>query len=305
MCDEIQGDFFSPPLVRESMTLLLRADRRLPSHLLRLQAPRRTLLLVDDEPNIVASIKRLLRSDGYRILSANSAKDGLELLKKHQVDIILSDQRMPGMTGVDFLRIAKEMYPDTVRIVLSGYTELQSVTDAINEGAVFRFLTKPWDDQQLRGYIEDAFRYKEVTDENQRLNLTIRTVNQELASSNRRLEEGLRKKQQQISRDEVRLDIACEVLHQLPFAVIGVDDDGAIAFANPAAAALFALRATVGADFASALPDIDCAIADAVEGDERICNIEHQLFCIQWRKMGSNSTFRGRLITLIKGNQLA
>jgi CheY-like chemotaxis protein len=303
MCDEIQGHFFSPPLVRESMMLLLRTDRRLPSHLLRLQAPSRTLLLVDDEPNIVASIKRLLRSDGYRILSANSAKDGLELLEKHQVDIILSDQRMPGMTGVDFLRIAKEMYPDTVRIVLSGYTELQSVTDAINEGAVFRFLTKPWDDQQLRGYLEDAFRYKELADENQRLNLKIRTVNQELASSNRRLEEGLIEKQQQIVCDEVRLDIAREVLHQLPFAIIGVDDDSAIAFANPAAVALFALRATVGADFASALPDIDYAIAGAVEGDERICNIEHQPFCIQWRKMGSNSTFRGRLITLIKYEQ--
>jgi diguanylate cyclase (GGDEF)-like protein/PAS domain S-box-containing protein len=303
MCDEIQGHFFSRPLVRESIALLLRADRRLPPHLLRLHKPARTLLLVDDEPNIVASLKRLLRSDGYQILTANSASDGLELLEKHKVDIILSDQRMPGMTGVDFLRIAKELYPDTVRIVLSGYTELQSVTDAINEGAVFRFLTKPWDDQQLRTYIEEAFRYKELTDENQRLNLRIRTVNQELASSNRRLEEGLREKQQQIARDEARLDIVREALHQLPFAVIGVDDDGAIAFVNPAATSLFPLRAAVGADLAAILPDIDCAIAGAPEGEERMRQIEHQPFCIQWRRMGSNSTFRGKLITLTRGGR--
>ncbi len=303
MCDEIQGYFFSGPLARASIALLLRADLRLPSHLLRLQKPARTLLLVDDEPNIVASLKRLLRCDGYQILTANSARGGLDLLQQHKVDIILSDQRMPGMTGVDFLRVAKELYPDTVRIVLSGYTELQSVTDAINEGAVFRFLTKPWDDQQLRTYIEEAFRYKELTDENQRLNLKIRTVNQELASSNRRLEEGLREKQQQIARAEARLDIVREALHQLPFAVIGVDDDGAIAFVNAAAMTLFPRGAAVGADLASILPDIDCAIAGAPEGEEHMREIEHQSFCVQWRKMGASSTFRGKLITLTKGER--
>jgi EAL domain-containing protein (putative c-di-GMP-specific phosphodiesterase class I)/FixJ family two-component response regulator len=301
MCDEIQGHFFSPPLTPEDIALLLRSERCLPPHLLRLQRPPRTLLLVDDEPNIVASLKRLLRSDGYQILSANSARDGLDLLQKHKVDIILSDQRMPGMTGVDFLRIAKEMYPDTVRIVLSGYTELQSVTDAINEGAVFRFLTKPWDDQQLRGYIEEAFRYKELTDENRRLNLTLRTVNQELASSNRRLEQGLAEKQQQIARDEARLDIAREVLHQLPMAIIGVDDGGVIGFVNPAAAALFARDGcVVGSDFASALPGIDRALAGAQEGEQRIGDIGRQPFWLQWRSMGSGSTFRGKLVTLTK-----
>jgi CheY-like chemotaxis protein len=302
MCDEIQGWFFSPPLTQDGIASLLREDRRLPPHLLRLQKPQRTLLLVDDEPNIVASLKRLLRSDGYQILTANSARDGLALLQHHKVDIILSDQRMPGMTGVDFLRIAKEMYPDTVRIVLSGYTELQSVTDAINEGAVFRFLTKPWDDQQLRRYIEEAFRYKELADENVRLNLRVRTVNQELASSNRRLEEGLRQQQQQIARDEARLDIAREALHQLPFAVIGIDDAGIIAFANPAAATLLSLRAAVGAKLAAALPEIDCAMTDASEQEECMCQIGSQRFFLQWRKMGGSSTFHGKLITLTTGD---
>ena len=300
MCDEIQGRFFSSPLTCEEMALLLCSDRHLPAHLLRLQKPARTLLLVDDEPNIVASLKRLLRSDGYQILTANSGSDGLALLQKYKVDIILSDQRMPGMTGVDFLRIAKEIYPDTVRIVLSGYTELQSVTDAINEGAVFRFLTKPWDDQQLRRYIEEAFRYKELTDENQRLSLSIRTVNQELASSNRRLEEGLRVKQQQITGDAARMDIVREALHQLPFALIGIDDHGVIAFVNPAATALFPRGAAPGAALASVLPDIDGALAGAEEGEERICEIERQPFRIQWRKMGRSSTLRGKLITLAK-----
>src|SRR6185369_3349926 len=107
----------------------------------------RTVLLVDDEENMISSLKRLLRREGYRILSAGGGSEGLEILANNRVDVIVSDQRMPQMTGVEFLRRVKTLYPDTVRIVLSGYTELQSITDAINEGAIYKFLTKPWDDE--------------------------------------------------------------------------------------------------------------------------------------------------------------
>ncbi|MDO8369693.1 MAG: response regulator, partial [Candidatus Nitrotoga sp.] len=107
-------------------------------------------------------LKRLLRHDGYNILTAMSAEQGLELLASHQVDVIISDQRMPGMSGVEFLRRVKTLHPETVRLVLSGYTDLQAVTDAINEGAIYKFLTKPWDDGILRANIEEAFRNKEM-----------------------------------------------------------------------------------------------------------------------------------------------
>ena len=104
----------------------------------------RTLLLVDDEENIVRSLKRLLRRDGYNILTANSGKEGLEVLNDDNVGVIISDQRMPEMNGTEFLSQVKVLHPDTIRIVLSGYTDLNSVTDAINDGAIFKFLTKPW-----------------------------------------------------------------------------------------------------------------------------------------------------------------
>ena len=94
---------------------------------------------------------------------------------------------MPGMTEVEFLRAAKINYPDTVPIVLSGYTELKSVTDAINEGPVYRFLTKPWEDEQPREHIDNAFEFKELLDENQKLDIQIRRTNQELVASNRPL----------------------------------------------------------------------------------------------------------------------
>jgi len=116
-----------------------------------------SLLIVDDEDNIVAAIKRLLRRDGYRIFTASSGEEGLGLLDQYHVGVVISDQRMPFMSGVEFLSEVKKRYPDTVRIMLSGYTELNTVTDLVNKGEIYKYLTKPWDDNQLRANVRDAF----------------------------------------------------------------------------------------------------------------------------------------------------
>jgi len=188
MCDQIQGYWLGRPMDHASFERLLCTQVCLPPAVLRLNTPARTLLLVDDERNIVAALRRLLRNDGYQILVAYSGQEGLDVLERHHVDVILTDQRMAGMTGVAFLRTARCLYPHTVRIVLSGYTDLQSVIDAVNEGSAYRFLTKPWDDEQLRRHIAETFEHKEMADENRRLNMKLLTANQELAASNRRLE---------------------------------------------------------------------------------------------------------------------
>ncbi len=122
-------------------------------------ADKPTLLLLDDEANIIRALTRVLRRDGYRILSTTSIKEAFELLAGNNVQVIISDQRMPEMSGTEFLSQVKDIYPDTVRIVLSGYTDLKSVTDAINEGAIYKFLTKPWEDEQIRNHIRQAFVY--------------------------------------------------------------------------------------------------------------------------------------------------
>ena len=101
---------------------------------------------------------RTLRRDGYRILTAANANEALELLALNQVQVIISDQRMPGTSGTEFLGVASQLYPDTMRIILSGYTDLKVVTDSVNRGAVFKFLTKQWDDDLLREQVRDAFR---------------------------------------------------------------------------------------------------------------------------------------------------
>lgn len=137
----------------------------------------RSLLLVDDEENILSALTRLLRRDGYRIFRATSGMAGLELLGQHDVGVIVSDQRMPELTGVEFLSKVKDLYPDTVRIILSGYTDLNSVTDAINQGAVYKFLTKPWDDGLLRKNIDEAFQHYELKRENRHMAGELQNVN--------------------------------------------------------------------------------------------------------------------------------
>jgi diguanylate cyclase (GGDEF)-like protein/PAS domain S-box-containing protein len=159
-CDEMQGYYFARPLPADEFVGLVAAGKCLPAA--EAPPPDRTLLLVDDEPNVLAALCRLLRKEGYRILTADSGAEGLELLATQPVQVILSDHRMPRMTGTEFLRRVKSLHPDTVRLVLSGYADLESVTYAVNEGAIYKYLHKPWDDELLRAHIRDAFLYHEA-----------------------------------------------------------------------------------------------------------------------------------------------
>lgn len=160
-CDAFQGYFFSRPVDAQAATGLLR-QRHLMSNAFVAARPARRLLLVDDEDNVLRALARLFRRDGYEILLAHTADRAFDLLARQEVQVILSDQRMPGMNGTEFLGRVKDQYPDTVRLMLSGYTDLASVTEAVNRGSIYRFLTKPWDDAELRNCVSEAFRSHEA-----------------------------------------------------------------------------------------------------------------------------------------------
>jgi diguanylate cyclase (GGDEF)-like protein/PAS domain S-box-containing protein len=157
-CDEMQGYFFSKPVPAAEFEKMLCEQRKL-TFLSGAELPVRTLLLVDDEPSILSALKRLFRREGYAILTAESGKAGLELLACHDVGVVISDARMPEMDGGVFLGKVREMYPQAVRMMLSGYTDLKAVTTAVNRGELFCFLTKPWDDNELLETTRDAFRH--------------------------------------------------------------------------------------------------------------------------------------------------
>jgi len=153
-------------------------------------AVERTLLLVDDEEEVGAALERLLRRDGYQILRASSGQEGLDILALHEVGVIISDQRMPGMSGVEFLTQVKEQYPLTIRIILSGYADLDSVTEAINRGAIYKFFVKPWDNNTLRADVIEAFWRFELAQQKEQLlkeiqgaNILLAQVNLELATA--------------------------------------------------------------------------------------------------------------------------
>ena len=147
-----------------------------------------TLLCVDDEPGILSALRRLFRPHGYNLLQAESGASGLSLLERQPVDLVLSDMRMPEMDGVEFLEQVRKRWPDTVRIVLTGYADIQSTVAAINRGAVHRYLAKPWDDHQLLLVVRETLNQRRLERQNQELLALTTAQNQKLEELNSQLE---------------------------------------------------------------------------------------------------------------------
>lgn len=192
-----------------------------------------TLLIVDDERNILNSLARLFEEDDYTIYKADGGSEGLEILAEHsEIGVILTDQRMPEMTGVQFLTQARELAPDALRIVLSGYTELNSITSAINEGAVYKFLTKPWDDDLLRDNIKNAFMAFSLNSENTRLSNELEGKNAELETLNASLQHKAdsSEKESHISQNVLR--ISQTILNKISAGIVGLDNEHTVVYMN-------------------------------------------------------------------------
>jgi len=159
-CDQMQGFLFSRPCPPDEIAVMLRQSRRWHFDLDQNQARQQTVLLVDDEPYVLSGLNRVFHREGYRLLTASNGFEALELLAVNPVQVIISDQRMPDMTGIELLSRVKELYPDTVRIILSGYAESATVTEAINRGAIWKYFTKPWPEDSLRQVVRQAFQMK-------------------------------------------------------------------------------------------------------------------------------------------------
>jgi response regulator RpfG family c-di-GMP phosphodiesterase len=146
------------------------------------------ILCVDDEPNILASLRRLFRAQGYHVITAESGKEGLAKLEAESVDIVISDMRMPEMDGARFLERVREARPDTLRLLLTGYADIQSILDAINRGEIYRYITKPWDDNDILLIVRHAIERKALEQEKLRLEALTQRQNEELKELNAGLE---------------------------------------------------------------------------------------------------------------------
>ena len=158
-----------------------------------------TVLFVDDEVNILRAIQRLLRNEPVKVLTASRAREALELLDTTPVQVVVSDQRMPEMTGVDLLSSVREHHSDTVRMMLTGYTEIEIAVEAINHGEIYRLITKPWNDDELKATLRQAFDHYDLKAEIRRLNHLAREQNFELQDMNRNLEAKVHERTQQLA----------------------------------------------------------------------------------------------------------
>ena len=149
---------------------------------------RHTLLIVDDEPGLLQSLRHQFFRD-YRVLTAENGREALELLGREEVHAILSDQRMPGMTGEAFLSQARHVRPDAVRMLFTGYADIQAVIGAVNEGRIFRYVLKPWDPVELEGIVRQAVEHHDLKIERRRLIAELKEANERLTRVNRELSE--------------------------------------------------------------------------------------------------------------------
>lgn len=191
-----------------------------------------SLLIVDDEQNIIHAIKRLLRKEAYEINTAASGEEALAFLDNHRVDVIISDHRMPGMSGIEFLEHAKGLCPLSVRIILSGYADLKTVTEAINRGYIYKFILKPWDDEELKAAIREALNVARLQIENYRLAGELKTKNERLQWLNSNLEDEVEKRTQELKMRNMVLERFHYIIDQMPIGFIGLGDDKKVVFAN-------------------------------------------------------------------------
>ncbi|MDJ1015225.1 MAG: sigma-54 dependent transcriptional regulator [Paracoccaceae bacterium] len=153
-----------------------------------------TVLIVDDEPHSIAAMRMALEDD-FSVLEAESAEEAWEVMEEHWVHVVLSDQRMPGKTGIEFLSEVRDRWPETVRIIVTGYTESNDMIQAINDAGIYQFITKPWHPDQLLMAVKNAARLFQLARDHERMSLEMRylgsTVSAKLEDRRRVLQEGL------------------------------------------------------------------------------------------------------------------
>ena len=166
------------------------------------------VLFVDDEPNILKAIQRLLRTEPLEILTAQRPEEALELLDRSEVQLVVSDHRMPGMSGVDLLSVVRERYPQIVRVMMTGYTHMDVAVEAINRGEIYRLITKPWNDDEFRVTLKQALDHYALKQEVERLNQVTRQQNFKLQDMNKNLETKVRERTRQLDAKNLELRTA-------------------------------------------------------------------------------------------------
>lgn len=263
------------------------------------------ILCVDDERNVLRSLERIFWDDDYLIMTAGSGEEGLRLLAEApQVQVVISDFRMPGMNGVEFLKEVYRRHPDTLRIVLSGYADTAAVVAAINEGKIYKFIPKPWNDDELRMTVAKALEHFAAQHRSLRLAEELGRKNEELAALNAHLEQMVQERTAELRRQNLSLNYANLVLDQLPVGVVGLSPRGLVTQLNREAAELLAVERepALGEPMSGVLPREFCALAESIIDSApggRTVELLGREFQVCWITLQSEDQ-SGSVVTIIK-----
>ncbi len=235
------------------------------------------ILCVDDEKNVLKAIERLFLDSDYEILTAESGEEGLETLTNNEtIQLVVSDYRMPRMNGVDFLREVYKKWPDTIRIVLSGYADTASIVEAINDGHIYKFIPKPWNDDELKFTIAKALDHYNVQQKNIQLTKELEAKNIELKEINNNLEMLVQERTSDLILKNRILTASQNILDALPLAVMGIEPEGVIVQCNKKGLEYFSIEQgnVLGLHRSDALPDdINSFIDEVIETGEHAADL--------------------------------
>lgn len=244
------------------------------------------ILCVDDERNVLRALERIFLDDDYEIVLAGSGDEGLKVIEESgPFQVVISDYRMPVMNGVEFLKVVYERHPETVRIVLSGYADAGAIVAAINEGHIYKFIPKPWNDDELRITIQNCLERYFLLKSN-------RELLEKLGAVNQALEEKVQQRTEQIELRNRALEFSQSLLGNLPVGVAGVDVNGMIVYCNDIAVNLLknVCSDIFGADVAACCDPSLGSLVELVRLDKCI-SVDIALGGVACRVMGRTMTF--------------
>ena len=235
------------------------------------------ILCVDDEKNVLKAIERLFLDSDYEILTAESGEEGLEVFRNNDtIQLVVSDYRMPKMNGVDFLREVYKEWPETIRIVLSGYADTAAIVEAINDGHIYKFIPKPWNDDELKVTIAKALDHYNVQQKNVQLTLALEERNEELRDINSNLENLVKERTSELMLQNRILTASQNILDSLPLAVMGIEPEGIIVQCNKKGLEYFSVEEgnVLGLHRSDSLPDdVNSFIDKVIETGENTADI--------------------------------
>lgn len=268
------------------------------------------ILCVDDEINVLRSLNRLFLDEDYELLTATSGAAGLQILQQTvPIHLVISDYRMPEMDGVEFLQTVCQRWPETVRIVLSGYADTASVVSAINEGQIYKFIPKPWNDDELKVTINNALDLYDLHRRNAELTAELCKTNDALRRMNETLEKQVRQRTAELAFQNNALKRSQNILAALPVAVIGIDPEGLIVQYNDKCGDLFAAGTSppLGNDRRKVFPREINAFIDGLsaQGATMRTSFSSTSTIIHGRRLSTQDNQEGVVLVFIREKDLA